>query len=112
VRKKDFQYTHVAMPLNSSHRTRTFPDDADGLRANRNPLIEQASTLRKSYFYTNRAYYRRDFGTGVRVTERMASSSDLAAASYPSHGFIFCSRAAALRTVNRLGSNRRLTSFQ
>src|ERR1017187_7708482 len=57
-------------------------------------------------------YYRRDFGAGVRVTERMASSSDRAAPSYPSHGFIFCSRAAALCTVNRLGSNRRLTSFQ
>jgi hypothetical protein len=59
-----------------------------------------------------RAYYRRDFGAGVRVTERMASSSERAAPSYPSHGFIFCSRAAALCTVNRLGSNRRLTSFQ
>jgi hypothetical protein len=42
--------------LKSLHRTRTLPDDADGLRANRNPLIEQASTLRKSYFYTNLPY--------------------------------------------------------
>jgi hypothetical protein len=30
VRKKDFQYTHVAMPLNSLHRTRTLPDDGSG----------------------------------------------------------------------------------
>jgi hypothetical protein len=44
------------MPLNSLNRTRTLPDDADGLRANRNPLIEQASILRKSYFYTNLPY--------------------------------------------------------
>lgn len=56
VKKKDFQYTHVAMPLNSLHRTRTLPDDTDGLRANRDPLIEQTSTLRKSYFYTNLPY--------------------------------------------------------
>ena len=40
VRKKDFQYTRVAMPLKSLDRTRTIPDDANGLLANRNSLIE------------------------------------------------------------------------
>ncbi len=40
VRKKDFQYAHIAMPLNSLDRARTIPDDADGLRASRNPMVE------------------------------------------------------------------------
>src|SRR6266403_4178161 len=44
VRKKDFQYAHIAMPLNSLDRARTIPDDADGLRASRNPMVEQASS--------------------------------------------------------------------
>jgi hypothetical protein len=57
------------MPLNSLYRTRTLPDDADGLRANRNPLIEQASTLRKSCFYTNLPYGPSMFAfIGVLIT--------------------------------------------
>jgi hypothetical protein len=40
VRKKGFQYAHVAMPLNLLDLIRTLPDDTNTLQGNRNLLIE------------------------------------------------------------------------